>query len=380
MLMFDFGALPPEINSARMYSGPGAAPMTAAASAWDALAAQLDLFGSGYSSVLSRLQGESWSGGSAVAMAAAAAPYVQWATTTAARAEHTAAQARAAAAAYEAAFAATVPPPVIAANRVLLATLVATNFFGQNTPAIAATEAAYAEMWAQDAAAMYGYAASSSAAATLTPFSEPPPTTNPAGSPAQAAATTAAQTTLPQLMSAVPQQLQTLSTSGFSSSSILTGVGELNTLAAPLDFGAAIGRTVFSAGYFAAGAYSTGLQMAKASAKAISPAVSAGFAPPVTGGVHAAAFASVSQAERVGGLSVPQNWAAAAPASVAEPVASSLTPFRALPAWAMDPPTNTGGNPPTFGPMRSGAQRRTGNVVFRMRDRRFRMPRPAVGG
>ena len=53
----------------------------------------------------------------------------------------------------------TVPPPVIAANRTQLASLTATNIFGQNTPAIAANEAQYGEMWAQDAAAMYGYAA-----------------------------------------------------------------------------------------------------------------------------------------------------------------------------------------------------------------------------
>ena len=50
------------------------------------------------------------------------------------------------------------PPPVIEANRTLLMTLIATNILGQNTPAIAATEAHYMEMWAQDAAAMYGYA------------------------------------------------------------------------------------------------------------------------------------------------------------------------------------------------------------------------------
>ncbi len=43
------------------------------------------------------------------------------------------------------AFAMTVPPPVIAANRAELMALVATNFLGQNTPAIAATEAQYGE-------------------------------------------------------------------------------------------------------------------------------------------------------------------------------------------------------------------------------------------
>ncbi|MGH3969948.1 MAG: PPE domain-containing protein, partial [Mycobacterium sp.] len=79
--MFDFGALPPEINSARIYAGPGSGPMMAAASAWDALAAQLDLHAAGYSSVLSSLEGQNWSGGASIAMATAAAPYVAWATT-----------------------------------------------------------------------------------------------------------------------------------------------------------------------------------------------------------------------------------------------------------------------------------------------------------
>ena len=120
-------------------------------------------------------------------MAAAAAPYVTWMSTTGAQAEQTAKQAKAAAAAYEAAFAMTVPPAVVAANRAQLAALVATNVVGQNTAAIAATEAQYGEMWAQDAAAMYGYAGSSAAAATVTPFSSPPQTTNPAGRQAKPA-------------------------------------------------------------------------------------------------------------------------------------------------------------------------------------------------
>lgn len=172
--MFDFGALPPEINSARMYSGPGAGPLMAAAAAWDALAAELESYAIGYSSVVADLS-QSWSGGAAMAMAAAAAPYVAWASTTMTLAEQAAAQARAAAAAYEAAFAATVPPAVVAANRARLAILVATNFFGQNTPAIAMTEIEYMEMWAQDVAAMVGYhVGAQTVAASLPAFSVPP--------------------------------------------------------------------------------------------------------------------------------------------------------------------------------------------------------------
>lgn len=172
--MFDFGALPPEINSARMYSGPGAGPLMAAAAAWDALAAELESYAIGYSSVVADLS-QSWSGGAAMAMAAAAAPYVAWASATMTLAEQAAAQARAAAAAYEAAFAATVPPAVVAANRARLAILVATNFFGQNTPAIAMTEIEYMEMWAQDVAAMVGYhIGAQTVAASLPAFSVPP--------------------------------------------------------------------------------------------------------------------------------------------------------------------------------------------------------------
>jgi PPE-repeat protein len=63
-------------------------------------------------------------------------------------------QASAAAAAYEAAFGATVPPALVTENRAVLTSLVATNIFGQNTPAIATTETIYGEMWAQDATAM----------------------------------------------------------------------------------------------------------------------------------------------------------------------------------------------------------------------------------
>ena len=149
-MVFDFGALPPEINSGKIYTGPGSAPLLAAATAWDALASELQTTAAGYASTITEL-GSSWTGPSSTAAASAAAPYTTWLSSTAAQAEQTAAQAQAAAAAYEAAFAASIPPPVIAANRATLALLVATNLLGQNTPAIAANEATYAEFWAQDA-------------------------------------------------------------------------------------------------------------------------------------------------------------------------------------------------------------------------------------
>ena len=193
--MFDFGALPPEVNSGRIYTGPGAGPMLAAAAGWDGLAAEWDTAARGYGSVITELTSAPWVGPSSMAMLAVAAPYVAWMSATAAEAEQAGMQARAAAAAYEAAFAMTVPPPVIAANRALLMALIATNFFGQNSAAIAATEAHYAEMWAQDAAAMYGYAASSATASVLTPFLPPPSTVSAAGLAAQASAVNQATAT-----------------------------------------------------------------------------------------------------------------------------------------------------------------------------------------
>jgi len=193
--VLDFGLLPPEVNSGRMYTGPGPGPLLAASEAWDGLAAELGLAATGYSSALAELTSNNWVGPTSVAMMSAVTPYINWLTSTGAQAEETANHARAAVAAYEAAFAMTVPPPAIAANRALLAALVATNFFGQNTPAIMMTEALYIEMWAQDAAAMYGYAGASQVAMQVTPFVDPPQTTTPDGTnnQASAAANAAAQ-------------------------------------------------------------------------------------------------------------------------------------------------------------------------------------------
>lgn len=97
----DFGALPPEVNSGRMYCGPGSAPMVAAASAWNGLAAELSVAAVGYERVITTLQTEEWLGPASTLMVEAVAPYVAWMRATAIQAEQAASQARAAAAAYE---------------------------------------------------------------------------------------------------------------------------------------------------------------------------------------------------------------------------------------------------------------------------------------
>lgn len=188
----EFGALPPEINSGRIYSGPGSAPLLAAAAAWDGLAAELRSAGTVYAAIVADLTSTGWFGPSSRSMVAAVVPYIAWLNSTAGGAEQTASQAKAAAAAFEAVFAATVPPQLVAANRALLAALVASNILGQNTPAIAATEAEYTEMWAQDAAAMYAYAGASAAATELTPFTASPTTTDGDAESSQSAAVASA--------------------------------------------------------------------------------------------------------------------------------------------------------------------------------------------
>jgi PPE-repeat protein len=175
-----FMIFPPEVNSSLMYSGAGSGPLMAAASAWSELAADLESTAASYQAVLAQLTGSTWLGPSSARMAAATAPYVDWLATTAGQAAQTSAQAQFAAAAYEGAFASTVPPAVIAANRALLAALVATNFLGQNTPAIMATEAHYMEMWFQDGLTMDTYATTSQQAVVL-PQQTPAPSTSDGG-------------------------------------------------------------------------------------------------------------------------------------------------------------------------------------------------------
>jgi len=169
----NFAVLPPELNSTRIFAGAGLGPMLAAAAGWESLAEELHAAAGSFASVASGLTGEAWRGPASLAMMRAAGPYVGWLSAAAGQAEQTAAHARLAASAFDAAQAGIVHPALVAANRTGLVSLVASNLLGQNATAIAAAEAEYELMWAQDVAAMFGYHAGASAAvAPLAPFEE----------------------------------------------------------------------------------------------------------------------------------------------------------------------------------------------------------------
>jgi PPE-repeat protein len=162
-----FSLFPPEINSALMFTGAGSGPLMAASTAWNELAADLESTATEYQTLITNLVTGSWLGPSSAQMASATAPYIAWLQGTAATAAQTGAQAQLAAVAYQTAYASMVPLPEIAANRALLAELVSNNFLGQNTGAIATTEANYLDMWIQDALGMDTYQVNSHAASAL---------------------------------------------------------------------------------------------------------------------------------------------------------------------------------------------------------------------
>jgi PPE-repeat protein len=373
----DFGNYPPEINSARMYAGAGAGPLLIAAEAWDALAGELQSVATSYESVVSGLTAGPWMGPASVSMSAAAASYAAWLRATAAQAEETGAQAKSAASAYQAAFTATVPPPVVAANRSLLSTLIATNLFGMNTQAIAANEAKYGEMWAQDTAAMYGYAASSASATQLSPFNPPQQNTDPGGSANQAAAVgqatgTAAgnvQSSIQQAFSAVPAALSSAAAAPAAAGDPLGTISDLiaifldapaaaATFAADIPFGT-IGVTAFPLDIIGAG---TGLNTDRIvsgwngeetwpSNKHQPPTK---FPAPITGPIGPAAkttalSAGLGEANTVGALSVPPTWTVATPA--VRPVSYTLPSLLETTASATATPAAQAGSSSTLSEM-----------------------------
>ncbi|RAU91426.1 PPE family protein [Mycolicibacter senuensis] len=307
----NFAALPPEVNSALMYSGAGSGPIRAAATAWKAMAAELETAATSFRSIITGLTDQTWQGPAATAMATAAAPYAAWMAATATQAGHAGTQANAAAAAYETAFAMTVPPPVIAANRTQLATLIATNILGQNTAAIAANEAHYAQMWAQDATAMYGYAGNAAAATQLPTFTAPHTTPTPAtASHALNTATQLAGTAAGTSEGAISPGL------AFDLAGAVLEVGSVGPFGG-IGLGGAFGGLAITLGelVFPEGAEGLGALGGLGLVGQTAPA--AGALGSAAGPVGAT-WASMGKAVPLGSLSVPQTWAAAAPSPLRE--------------------------------------------------------------
>ncbi|MGO8966243.1 PPE family protein [Mycobacterium sp.] len=336
-MVFDFAARPPEINSALIYSGAGAGPLMAASSAFNNLSSELSSNAASYESVISQLTGSEWQGPSSEAMSAAAQPYIGWLTTTSGQLREAATQAIASAAAYEMAFSASIPPPVIAANRAALAALVATNILGQNTPAIAANEALYGEFWAQDAAAMYGYASASAVAATLSPLTPPAETTNPAGQGQQAAAVSNAvgsngtsatlNNTLGSLQSAVGSaanpaavSAQSLPVGGLLSAiNGLLGVPIVSNGIYNIGVTLAWNSAMMTATLPLLGHFLAGSPFGVMISDTTPLGAGLGFGTTLAGASESmggsAALAGMGSASSVGGMSVPAAWSAATPAT-----------------------------------------------------------------
>jgi len=322
----DFGALPPEVNSGRMYLGPGPAALLDASGAWGRLAAELHSVADGYQLAISGLADASWQGPTSASMAAAITPYLRWMKTTAAQCDAAAKDATTAAAAYEAAFAMTVPPPLIRQNRARLRTLVSVNSLGLHTPAVMATEAEYSEMWAQDASAMYGYAANSSAATSFPAFTAPPRATSPGGlaallTPGKARPRSAQ-------LSAVPETLHGLATPGPRQVPDIDGAEDLGAAGA-----------VYGAGRSG----------------------------------DAGASASLGAAMPLGSLSVPASWAGALSMDAPEPMLDA----NVMPGgWgaALSPPSG----PPK--PAVGGAERDPLGAIARVGFRAFGVSRSPVAG
>jgi PPE-repeat protein len=376
-MVFDFAAQPPELISAKIYSGPGAESLQAAASAWDGLSSELQSTAANYQSVISGLVSGDWTGPSSEAAAAAAAPYVSWLSTTAGQAEQTAGQARAAASAYETALAAAVPPAEIAANRTQLLSLLQANILGQNNASIAALEAEYAQFWAQDVAAITGYSGSSAAATSgLGSFTEAPQTTNDSGQATQAATTAAAATTptetiLEQIEADATNFLNqvtafntdytkffttalgsipggsTLATSWTNLYSFISGAGSQATWTNVANSTTSLGLSQWK-NFFIYQPWSHGIGLGSLNGGLSSPGGH-------LGGLGArAASAALGSAQTVGKLSVPPSWAGATPAIRLAATALPDSTFAATAAPTMDLPLGAL-NQATLGSLAGGA-------------------------
>jgi PPE-repeat protein len=398
-----FSLFPPEINSALMFSGAGSGPLLSAAAAWNELATDLETTATSYQTAVTNLTTGPWLGPSSAQMAAATAPYIAWLQSTAATAAQTGAQAQVAAGAYQTAYASMVPLPEIAANRALLAELVSNNFLGQNTGAIATTEANYLDMWIQDALGMDTYQVNSQQAAALPAHTPAPQVTSGSLAPAAAAAATPASSSSSVVTGLLGDLAQLFGVTGdaaagpgtLDAAGLTTWLGTVATAVSanpsaallPVQvtyymgmLGSTPARMFMSSGSSAgSGATGTLANMSDSLLGNVGKLVDSKAAS-VLGGVGgqlekwgAGIQASLASAHRVGGLSIPHSWHGAAP----EMARAAPT----LPATSVAAPTMTGGLPGSpFSQGLMGALAGRGVTSLGSRVAAKVMPRSPAGG
>ncbi|KAA1242415.1 PPE domain-containing protein, partial [Mycobacterium simiae] len=251
----------------------------------------------------------------------------------------------------------------VAANRVLLGALVATNFLGQNTPAIAATEFDYVEMWAQDVGAMVGYDAGAAAvAASLLPFSAPP--LDLAGLAGQvgaqvsglASGVSAAVSPAVQGVVAVAPGVVTGVQSLASSVPVQLGMQVAQSMAMPASM--LIGP-LLQAGQSSANA--AGLAGAATAAELVDAPKFVGDVNPLKGlggggaGLGAGLGAELGKARLVGAMSVPPTWEGSLPKGISSAAMAGLGAMPAELAQAAGAGTGMGMMPMPMGMGGAGA-------------------------
>jgi PPE-repeat protein len=366
-------SLPPDVTSALIYTGPGSTSYTTAASAWNAIAAELQTYAAGINNVVTELSSEEWLGVSSSAMASAVAPFLQWAQTTAAQAEQNATSASSAAAAYEQVFASVVPPPVIALNRAQLLKATVTNIFGQNNNVISQLESQYQGYWAQNSSALNTYQTqSTNATKQLTPTTNAPKiaaddaTTNQTLATSATAGNGTAQQTVSQVGNATTNATNATNAAATKSTPLgqelwflLTGQTILPSNLAAFVNGlspfAGFAYNTEGLPYFSVGMGNSGVQIAKstgaiggavAGAAAAAPKGLSGLGGMLGGGAGVPSVAAgLGNAASIGKLAVPAAWSGALPGVVHPTSAIPVSAISAAPEAAGGPGNLLGGMP-----------------------------------
>jgi PPE-repeat protein len=368
-----FDSLPPDVTSALIYSGPGSTSYTTAASAWNAIAAELQSYALGINNVVTELSSEEWQGSSSTALASAVSPFTQWAQKTAIQAEQNGTSASAAAAAYEQVFASVVPPPVIALNRAQLLKATSTNIFGQNNNVISQLEQQYGHYWAQNTSALNTYQTqSTNATKQLVATTDAPKIAadDAQGTQGAASGQSIGSGTASQTVNQVTNNANTLTTNATNATAttpvgtelwyLLTGQSilpsNLSAIANGLSPFAGLAYNTEGLPYFSVGMGNSGVQIAKstgaiggavAGAAAAAPKGLSGLGGMLGGGAGGApsVAAGLGNAASIGKLAVPAAWSGALPGVVHPTSAIPVSAISAAPEAAGGPGNLLGGMP-----------------------------------